>query len=117
MKKMLDAMKDSAVKEINAAPLDLIGLEVGSTTDKDTGEVKHFVRVDVEVRKGSGHYSRCQFSVKIPDTSDLKVSAAELEEADYLVFFRDLEISFIDDHGNVYFRAAGYEVEREEVDD
>lgn len=114
MVKIYEIMKRNTAQAINACALEVLGVEAGEITNRETGEVSEFVRVDVEVAKGSGLFSRCQFCVKIPDTQKVKVTQEELEQADYQVFFVDLEISFIDTKGNIYFRASEYEVEREE---
>lgn len=114
MKKIYDIMKEDTAKQINALNLELLSLEAAKNVDKDTGEVTEFVKVGVEIAKGQGNFSRCQFSVKIPDTTKLKVTEKELEEAEYAVFFENFEISYIDVKGNVYFRALSYEVEKSE---
>lgn len=113
-KNILDVMKLSTAKTLNGLQLDLISLEAGNTVDKETGERTDFVRVDVEVAKRNGLFSRCQFSVKIPDTTKLKVSVEELETSEYQAFFTDLSISYIDTKGNVYFKASSYDVEKME---
>ncbi len=114
MTKIFEIMKKQVVQELNSLQLDVLGVEAGENVRKETGEILEFVRVDVEVAKGSGLFSRCQFSVKVPDTQKVKVTQKELEAADYQAFFNGLEISYIDTKGNVYFRATSYDVEKEE---
>lgn len=109
--KLSDAIKKIVSENVNALSLELIGLECAETTDSKTGEKKQFVRVDVEVSKGSGIFSRCQFCVKIPDTTRLKVSDEDLQNNNYQVFFTNLEVSYIDNFSNFYFRASNYDVE------
>ena len=115
MKTIYTIMREDVAKKINELKLDLLSNELVESVDKESGEVKRAVKVGVEVAKGQGAFSRCQFSVKIPDTTKLKVSEKEIEEADFEVFFNDLEISYIDTKGTVYFRATSYEVEKAEV--
>ncbi len=114
MVKIYDVMKKQTAALINELSLEVLAVEACETVNKENGEIIEFVRVDVEVAKGQGAFSRCQFSVKIPDTKKVKVKQEELLEAEYQVFFCDLEISFVDTKGNVYFRATSYDVEREE---
>lgn len=111
MKSIFQIMKNDTARRINSLNLELLSLEVVENVDKETNEVTKYVKVGVEVAKGSGPFSRCQFSVKIPETTKLKVTADELECADYSVFFSDLKISYIDAKGTVYFRATSYDVE------
>ena len=49
----------------------------------------------------------------------LKFKSEEIENGtqSYLVYFKDLEISFIDSKGNAYFRAKDYEIEEDKNDD
>ncbi len=115
MKNIYLIMKEDTAKKINALNLELLSLEAAKNVDKETGEVTEFVKAGVEIAKGQGNFSRCQFSVKIPDTTKLKVTSKDLEEAEFAVFFENLEISYIDTKGNVYFRATSYDVEKAEV--
>lgn len=114
-KKILDLMKAEFVKNISSAELELIGGDLQENRKRDaegkeTGDVERFVRIEVEVRKGNGSLSRLQISVKIPN-GELKFKEEDLEKTEYLVFFDELEISFIDAKGNAYFRAKDYYVE------
>ena len=105
-------MKQETAQAINDLQKELLGISVVKKTDEKTGEIVSSVKCEVEISKGQGKFSRCQFSVKIPDTTKLKVTPEELETADYEVFFEDLEISFIDSRGNVFFRSSAYSVEK-----
>lgn len=114
-KKIVDLMKAEFVKNISSAELELIGGDLQENRKRDaegkeTGDVERFVRIEVEVRKGNGSLSRLQISVKIPN-GELKFKEEDLEKTEYLVFFEELEISFIDSKGNAYFRAKDYYVE------
>lgn len=108
---IFEILKVTVATEINRLPLEMLGCEVVETVNRETGEVQRSVRVDVEVAKGQGKFSRCQFSVKIPDSTKVKVTAEDLEKADYQAFFTNLVISYIDSKGTVYFRADAYDVE------
>ncbi len=113
MKKLSDVIKKEVGKTINVLPLELLSLDYCETTDEKTGDKKQYVKAGVEVAKGSGEFSRCQFSVKIPNTTILKVQNSDLQNSDYQIFFTDLEVSYIDSQNNFYFRAADYDVEKE----
>ena len=94
-KKILDLMKTEFLKNLSLADLEL-----------------------VEGKEGNGALSRLQIPVKIPN-GKLKFKSEEIENGtqSYLVYFKDLEISFIDSKGNAYFRAKDYEIEEDKNDD
>lgn len=85
--------------------------ELGEIVDKETGEISRFVRLSVEVASSQGPYSRCQFTVKIPECSKIKIENEKLENADFELFLSGLEVSYVDTKGVVYFRADSYDVE------
>ena len=111
VKPIFGIMKQEAAAAINAARLELLGLEEKEKKNED-GTVTKCVQVTCEVAKKSGVYSRCQFSVKI-EGARMKLKPEQLDETDYIVIFDDLEISYIDTKGNVYFRASNYDVDAE----
>jgi hypothetical protein len=88
---------------------DLISISSESSTDKETNQVSNFIRIEAEVPRGFGAFSRCRFTVKVPNAS-LKVTEEQLDNSDYRVKFSNLVVSYIDTRGTVYFRADDYEV-------
>lgn len=115
MRDLYAAMKQATVQALNELDKELIGIEVVQNIAKDTGEITYAVRCSVEVSKNQGDFSRTRFTVKVTDTTKLKVTQEELETADYKVIFVDLAISFISSNtGTVYFKASNYEVEKVE---
>lgn len=122
-KKILDLMKTEFLKNLSLADLELLEGEEGEIKKRDangieTGDIEHFAKILVEVKKGNGSLSRLQIPVKIPN-GKLKFKSEEIENGtqSYLVYFKDLEISFIDSKGNAYFRAKDYEIEEDKNDD
>ena len=112
MTKILDVMKAETVAAINAAKLSLIGSTRGESKDPETAAVTPYVKVEVEVAKGYGGYSRKRFTAKV-STDKILVADEALEREDYVVSFKNLSISYIDEKGNVYFRADDYSVKKE----
>lgn len=110
-KKILDVMKSNTVDALESLQHVLLSIEKGDSVNEKTGEVSNFVRCEAEVPRGYGAFSRCRFSVKIPD-GKIKVEAEKLDEDDYSVIFSGLLVSYIDNNGNVYFRAEDYEVKK-----
>jgi len=110
--KIFEIIKKSVAEQISIVQTELIAIAEGQTTDRETGEINRFVKVSAEVAKRQGIFSRTQFDVKISD-GRVKVDPAELEngEKEFEVFFKNLEISYIDSKGNVYFRAENYDIE------
>lgn len=101
-----------AERTLNGKFLELLAISSGESTDPETGTVTPFVRLEVEVPRGNGDFSRCRFSVKVPNRKKL-VSNTSLETDNFLVSFKCLEISYIDDRKNVYFRAEDYTIKKE----
>lgn len=102
---MIQAFADALAE----CPLELIGIEEKENKVKDdegnlTGEVEKSCAYEVEIPKGNGSLSRLQFSVKILEDK-ARIEPSEIDENDYQVEFVGLEISFIDPHKNLYFRA------------
>lgn len=110
---VLEAMKRNALKVLENAELDLVGVSEGQKKDEETGNVTPFKRYEVEVQKGYEEFSRCRFTVKVENGKTI-ISEKDLEEAYYQISFKDLEISYISDKGIVYFRASDASVKKEE---
>ena len=111
--KAIDALKSLLVAEITTSQPQLVSLSTGSKDIKDesglpTGEHEHFVKVEVEIPKKCGVLSKLRFEVKIVN-GILKVTDSDILEKDYLVEFKNLEISYLDNR-NVYLRAFDYEL-------
>lgn len=105
---ILEVMKADTAFALGNLAFDLLSEDIGKATDDKTGEEKKFARLEVEVPKGNGGFSRCRFSVKVPDVAEVQVGNEALDGADFTVTFSDLEISFIDSRGNTYFKASKY---------
>lgn len=112
-KSFFEAMKRETLNSLDVCPMELIGIEEGQSTNSETGEISRFVRVDVEIPKGNGAFSRCQIRVKIPN-GKMKIQPEEIETGDYTVVFENLTISYIDGKSNVYFRAENYSVQKDD---
>uniref|UniRef100_UPI003FEE2FCD hypothetical protein n=1 Tax=Roseburia sp. TaxID=2049040 RepID=UPI003FEE2FCD len=108
-KTIYSAMKNYVETTLSDVPNDLISISSETSVDKETGETSSFIRIEAEVQKGYDALSRCRFSVKIPN-APLKITENQLSETDYVVTFKNLQISFIDSRNNVYFRAEDYAV-------
>ena len=110
-KNILEAMKTYVETTLNDAMMDLISIGAETSVDKETGEVRKFVKAEVEAPKGYEALSRCRFTVKI-ENAELSLTEHQLEKADYTISFSNLKISYIDTKGNVYFKADSYEVNK-----
>lgn len=111
-KTIFSALKRYAEKALTGKPLELLTISDGESTDAETGTIVPYIRLEVEVPRNSGEFSRCRFSVKVPNGKKLIENDA-LNTTDYLVVFKCIEISYIDDHENVYFRAEDYTLKKE----
>ncbi len=108
-----ESMKHYVEHTLSGKWLDLLSISEGESTNKETGDAKKFIRLEVEVPKGLGNFSRCRFKVKVPEAK-LLVSSESLAKSDFQVAFKGLTISYIDDRKTVYFRADEYQVKKEE---
>ena len=113
-KTILEAMKSFVTNTLEDVPNDLLAIASEQTTDKETGEIKNFIKCEAEVQKGFDALSKCRFTVKIPE-GKLKVTETQLEESDYEISFQGLQISYIDSKGTVYFRADDYSIQKGEI--
>lgn len=100
-KTIFEAMKQNVVETLSATDLELLNMEDVEKENED-GNKEFFTRLELEVPKGNGIYSRCRFSCKMPYSSK-HFTAEELEEG-VLVTLKGLSISYIDAKGNVYFK-------------
>ncbi len=110
---MIQAFADALAE----CPLDLIGAEEKEKKIKDedgnlTGEIEKSCAYEVEIPKGNGSLSRLQFSVKILEDK-LRIEPSEIDENDFQIEFVGLEISYIDSHKNLYFRAQDLRIFKE----
>lgn len=113
MLKMLDIVKQEIARSLEGAQHDLLGISKVESVNKETGEVQNFVKVDAEIPKSMKPFGRIQISVKIPGNK-VAVDEKMLENSDFQVAFVGLEISYIDEKGNIYWRANDYKVKKEE---
>lgn len=111
-KSMLEAMKKAVLRDLAKNPLLLLLVTLIEGKNKETGDITIYLRFDVEVPRGCGDISRCRFSVKVLGNK-IPISEEALEQADYVVTFQNLDISYIDDSGNVYFKADDYSIKKE----
>ena len=110
MKRIFDVMKDEVSSKFEAQELDLLSVSDGTDTDKETGEITKYTRFEVEVPRGFSGYSRCRFTVKVPNMSS-KVTNDDLAKKEYSIFFNGLLVSYISSRGDVYFRAEDFNIE------
>lgn len=109
----IEILKRELLSNLSNLTIELIGISENSFSKKDengaiTSEKQDFIKVECEVQRNQGAYSRIRFSVKVPD-GRMKVNPEDLEN-ELLVKFDDLSVSFIDNRGNIYFRASDYTV-------
>lgn len=117
--KIIEAAKILVAQTISEAQKELLGGQAGTTQKKDvngnpTGEIENYFKVSVEIPKGHGALSKCQFDVKVPGAVQT-FNEKDIQENEYYVDFEGLEVSYIDNR-NVYLRATSYKVvESQEV--
>ena len=100
-KNLFETMKQNIAETLSSTDLELLGMEEVVKENED-GTKEFSTRLELEVPKGNGIYSRCRFSCKMPYSSK-HFTAEELEEG-VLVTLKGLSVSYIDAKGNVYFK-------------
>lgn len=114
---ILEVMKKQVAQAFAGRQFELLAISTGVSKDADTDQETPFVRLEVEVpRDLNNPYSKCRFTIKSINGIEI-VTQEEIDEGDciYYVSFEDLVISYIDNKGNVYFRADSYEIEKGEI--
>lgn len=109
---ILEAMKRNTEYTLSGWSYELIGVSEG--VNEDDEKKTTFLRFEVEVGKDFPEklYRRLRFSVKVIGVGSTKVTQEQLDENDsiYYIAFNNLTISYIDQHGTVYFRADAFEI-------
>lgn len=103
MKKGLyDAMIREVEKMLEGLEVDLLSVQQG-VKKLENGVEEAFTRVEVEIPKGNGTFSRCRFSCKLPPIQ-LKVSEEAVEEG-VSVVLSGVKVTFISTQKEIYTRA------------
>lgn len=110
-KTFFEGMKKLVAEALEGEALELLDLEEKQAVNKETGEVSQFVSVSFLTPRGFSVFSRCAGTVKILN-SRMKVKREELDNIEMEVVFKDIEVSYVDGAGNVYFRASDYDVRK-----
>lgn len=106
------AMKKIVAETLEGVELELLDVEEKQAVDRETGEISRFVSVAFMVPRGFDCFSRCQGTAKIPN-GKIKLKSEDVDSEEMVVIFKGLEISYVDNIGNVYFRASDYDVKKE----
>ncbi len=106
-KKLYDAMVVELECMLDGNKFDLLSVEQGAKKNED-GSQEPFTRVELEIPKGSGTFSRCRFSCKLPPIQ-LKVSEEELENG-VVVILSGLKVTFISSQKEIYTKADSIQI-------
>ena len=87
--------------------VDLLNIEQGEKKN-DNGSVETFTRVELEIPKGNGNFSRCRFSCKLP-LMQLPVSEEELENG-VLVELDEVKVTYISNQHDIYTKAKAIHI-------
>lgn len=101
-KKLYDAMVAELNSLLDRNTYDLLSLEQGVKKNED-GSQTPFTKVEVEIPKGNGAFSRCRFSCKLPPTQ-LQVSEEEIDDG-VSVTLVGVQVTFISSQKEIYTKA------------
>ncbi len=101
-KKIYDAMVSELEERLENNTVDLLAIEQGVKTNKD-GNQEPFTRIEVEIPKGNGAFSRCRFSCKLPPIQ-LNVSELDLEEGTSVIL-SGVKVTYISAQKEIYTKA------------
>lgn len=101
-KKLYDILVSELETTLNSIDLDLLSIDQGSKKN-DNGDDEPFTRLELEVPKGNGSYSRCRFFCKLPPTH-LVFSESDFDSG-ISVNLIGLRVTFISAQHEIYTRA------------
>lgn len=107
MKKLYDSIIHELETMLDGLNVDLLSIEKGEKKNDD-GSVETFSRVEVEIPKGNGSFSRCRFSCKLPLTQ-LPVSEEELENG-VSVELDEVKVTYISNQHDIYMKAKAIRI-------
>lgn len=106
-KRLYDAMVAELENSLEGNAVDLLSIEQGVKKNED-GSQEPFTRVELEIPKGNGMFSRCRFSCKLPPIQ-LKVSEEELENG-ISVILSGVKVTFISSQKEIYTKADSVQI-------
>lgn len=101
-KRLFDIMSENLAEFLHKTPVDLLSVEQG-VKKNENGSQEPFTRVEVEIPKGNGAFSRCRFSCKLPPTQ-FNVSEDEIESG-VSVLLTGIKITYVSAQKEVYTKA------------
>jgi hypothetical protein len=106
-KKLYDALVSELEERLENNSVDLLSIEQGVKKNKD-GIQEPFTRIEVEIPKGNGAFSRCRFSCKLPPIQ-LNVSEVDLEEGTSVIL-SGVKVTYVSAQKEIYMRADSVQV-------
>lgn len=96
---------------ISNCVLELISVEHGAKK-LDSGLEEPFTRLELEIPRGNGIYSRCRFSCKLPPTV-FNLSAEQLDDG-VRVSLTNFHVTYISGNHEIYSKAEAVQFVQEE---
>ncbi len=106
-KKLYDAMVAELDSLLDGNTYDLLSFEQGVKKNED-GSQTPFTKVEVEIPKGNGAFSRCRFSCKLPPIQ-LQVSEEEIDDG-VSVILSGVKVTFISSQKEIYTKAESIQI-------
>lgn len=101
-KRLYDAMVAELEAVLDENPVELISYETVVKKSED-GVENPCLKVEVEISKGNGVFSRCRFSCKLPPIQ-LNISEEEIDDG-VSVVLSGVKVTFISSQKEIYTKA------------
>ena len=120
MASIYEKMTEMICEEISHHELEVVGIEnvIKAVTNKETGKAMEELqaKLELEIPRGSGRLAKTRITVKTPQSGTTRLLLnKDFEEDIVKVRLIGLEISFIDQKRNTYFRCERIEIVKEAV--
>ena len=112
-KKLYDAVVSDLETFISNCVLDLLSIEHGAKK-LNSGSDEPFTRLELEIPRGNGIYSRCRFSCKLPPTI-FNLSAEQLDDG-VRVSLTNFHVTYIGGTHEIYSKAEAVQFVQEDED-
>ena len=106
-KKLYDAIVKELECLLDGLKVDLLSAEQGTKINED-GSQEFFTRVELEIPKGHGSFSRCRFSCKLP-MKQIDVSEDDFD-AGVSAILSNVKVTYISGQKEIYTKASSLEL-------
>ena len=108
MSKFYDAMLGNVANMLGNVKFELLSIAETEKEDEN-GKKEQFYRLELEVPRGFGSFSRTRFSCKVQKIKNINITEEELENGVF-INLKGFQITFISSAKEVYTKAESFEI-------